>query len=179
MSYSRPTLIRRALEHWIETGLLSLRCDRSVQLSQVECWCCGRKFGKAKKNGELANWTGTTSVEVCHIVPRQFGGKDTAENVVLMCRPCHDKAPDTTNKEFFLDWLREQTPWEYVWLSEAMRLIDDAQFVASENTIELSESGKLFDAIKHQIGLHAGRIKPSTIIGAIMSMQAIEERHEP
>lgn len=44
------------------------------------CWRCGDEHK-------------TKSLNRCHIIPAQSGGKDEPSNFVLLCRACHDEAP--------------------------------------------------------------------------------------
>jgi hypothetical protein len=44
----------------------------------------------------------------CHIIPRSLGGTDDVANLFLMCRECHDLAPNTSVPEVFFDWARAQ-----------------------------------------------------------------------
>lgn len=58
---------------------------------KYRCWRCS-EIGK---------------VERCHIIAHQFGGKDEPSNFVLLCKFCHEQAPDLKNdKEAIWDWIR-------------------------------------------------------------------------
>jgi hypothetical protein len=43
-------------------------------------------------------------LEKCHVTPRTLGGKHT----VLLCRECHNLAPNTTNQDMFYLWCDKQ-----------------------------------------------------------------------
>lgn len=59
-----------------------------------ECWGCGKIVKHF--NGEL---------ERSHIVPNALGGKDTPENLFLLCPECHFYSPDTVNRKAFFRWI--------------------------------------------------------------------------
>ena len=81
---------RKIIEHW-ETKVYEgdMGCDWSDALNH--CWRCGRQ---------------TSSLEMCHIIAKQFGGSDKVDNFVLLCKPCHIKAPDFNQKDKMWDWIK-------------------------------------------------------------------------
>lgn len=54
------------------------------------CWHCG-DVGKLYR---------------CHIVPSSAGGQDVPSNYVLLCRRCHEQAPNCTDGQIMMDWLK-------------------------------------------------------------------------
>lgn len=66
------------------------------ELLADECWACG--------NG--------TRVERCHIHSFDDGGPNTADNLVLLCRPCHDES-EFLSPDGFWTWIRSkrQVDW--------------------------------------------------------------------
>ena len=81
---------RKIIEHW-ETKVYEgdMGCDWSDALNH--CWRCGRQ---------------TSSLEMCHIIAKQFGRSDKVDNFVLLCKPCHLKAPDFNQKDKMWDWIK-------------------------------------------------------------------------
>ena len=53
--------------------------------SDICCEICG-KGGRADKAG----------FDLHHLTPRSQGGKDVIENLILLCRKCHNRAHDET-----------------------------------------------------------------------------------
>lgn len=51
-------------------------------------------FGETKKLLERA-----------HIVGVQFNGRDSPDNIVLLCKKCHAESPDTPNEKDMLSWI--------------------------------------------------------------------------
>ena len=65
------------------------------------CWRCGVPgSSKGRSYGR------TPPLERCHIVPRMLGGSGDASNLVLLCRTCHNEAPDVDDTEFMWQWIR-------------------------------------------------------------------------
>ena len=53
------------------------------------CWRCSYK----------------TKLQKCHIVPHSLGGSDSPQNLVLLCRLCHEEGPNVIDSEIFWDWI--------------------------------------------------------------------------
>lgn len=47
-------------------------------------------------------------LEKCHIIPKEKGGSATPDNLVLLCRSCHSKAPNTVIPRIMLDWIHKE-----------------------------------------------------------------------
>lgn len=43
-------------------------------------------------------------LERAHVIPRARGGSCEPSNLVLLCEPCHQSAPDTLDAEYFWRW---------------------------------------------------------------------------
>lgn len=52
------------------------------------CFCCGAPHPQR-----------------AHIVPRQRGGPNVVENLVLLCKACHEDSPDSTDPRHLLEWI--------------------------------------------------------------------------
>ena len=68
-------------------------CDWSDALER--CWRCSRQTKRAK------------AMQRCHIVPRSIGGEDIPSNYVMLCRWCHDAAPNVPDAAYMWQWIRE------------------------------------------------------------------------
>ncbi|MCM3711484.1 HNH endonuclease [Sporosarcina luteola] len=66
--------------------------DLSVDASEAQerCWRCGCE----------------ARLERCHIVPKSLGGTNSPENLVLLCKRCHNENPNITDPEIMWDWIR-------------------------------------------------------------------------
>lgn len=80
-------------------------------LGEPNCWGCHLPIHVEtnkllKKNDIKSIWNKTSgSLQRCHIIPKQLGGKDTVDNLFLLCPMCHEESPDTDSKEAFLRWV--------------------------------------------------------------------------
>src|SRR5262245_26597388 len=87
-------------EHWkkrlIKLGFL-------IDWGEPSCWACGFHYddkydirhSDVSWKVLLKGWE-RIPLQRCHIVPRSLGGSDKAHNLFLMCRECHDTAPNTS-----------------------------------------------------------------------------------
>jgi hypothetical protein len=97
-------------EHWMEW-----LDRRGMDWGEPCCWACKRDFNikydlnkpSATREDIIKNWE-RVPLQRCHIIARQFGGEDIPENLFLMCKSCHDRAPNTKSREAFLDWVERQ-----------------------------------------------------------------------
>lgn len=119
------------------------------------CWRCGCQ---------------TKSLQKCHIVAKQFGGNMTHENIVLLCRDCHDEAPDVTDGREMWRWIKETRPMFYGTLKA-----ERAMEIAASRGVDLSKfNAKRFAEIADEhVGVHlmqsgsGARLKPSSLAWAI------------
>lgn len=86
-----------------------------VDWGEPGCWACGFHYGaKYDIKRSDASWSeilrcwNSIPLQRCHIIPRSIGGTDDVENLFLMCRECHDQAPNTSIPEIFFEWARAQ-----------------------------------------------------------------------
>ena len=87
-----------------------------IDWGEPSCWACGFHYGAKYdiRRGDvgwdkvLQCWN-KIPLQRCHIVPRSLGGTDDASNLFLMCRECHDLAPNTNIPEIFFEWARRQS----------------------------------------------------------------------
>jgi hypothetical protein len=56
------------------------------------CWNCGQERSKG--------------IERCHIIADSLKGKDKPENFILLCRSCHNQAPNCNSKQIMWDWIK-------------------------------------------------------------------------
>ena len=86
-----------------------------VKWSKPACWACGFHYGAKydiKRShtrwSDVLNCWDRIPLQRCHIVPRSLGGRDEVSNLFLMCRECHDLAPNTSIPEIFFEWAGAQ-----------------------------------------------------------------------
>ncbi len=97
-------------EHWMDW-----LNKRGFDWGEPCCWACNHHFDakydlnkpSAKREDIIKNWD-RVPLQRCHIIARQFGGEDIPDNLFLMCKSCHDRAPNTKSREAFFDWVERQ-----------------------------------------------------------------------
>ena len=153
-----------------------------VDWGEPGCWACGFHYGtKYDIKRSNADWDEilkcweSIPLQRCHIIPRSLGGTADARNIFLMCRECHDLAPNTDIPEIFFEWVRAQS-WH---VRESFRT--RAAFAsfgvdcASEESLwELIDSDEFKSWVSGRFGLHrpqskyaavSHRLTPATLIG--------------
>ena len=90
-------------EHWKEW-----LDQNGFDWGEPNCWACKRWWGTTydikKSNapwGKIRAIWNKVPLQRCHIIPRSLGGTDDPSNLFLMCRDCHDRAPNTPSREIF------------------------------------------------------------------------------
>ena len=59
--------------------------------ADIRCWRCARK---------------KETLERCHIIPESRGGSGDANNLILLCKECHQESPDVMESKFIWDWIK-------------------------------------------------------------------------
>ncbi|MGB2863892.1 MAG: HNH endonuclease [Sedimentisphaerales bacterium] len=175
---------QRVLDFWREW----LEEDE-VDLLEPQCWCCYRPLRKSPSFKRLAKidnptwkeirsaWNDCKELVRCHIIPDSLGGMPEPENIFLMCKRCHDEAPDTTSKEMFLRWVSSQYDVNRLIekFGEFKKALRDFGVDSDKDIVELDElvSNKEFKSwIRKNVGIHVGpyggTIKMSTIVAALL-----------
>ena len=158
------TSIGEIVDYWAERIDES---DLSVDWSEAEelCWNCGSPK-------ELTR---------CHIVPDALGGSDEPANYVVLCRSCHEQAPNVLDPRIMWDWLfaHKADFYQTYWLIEGMReyefmykrsIDDELSFIVDNAKVEVSideASNELmreavFGSVKH---FGQSTPNPSTVAG--------------
>jgi len=86
--------------YWFDKGALPRNAGVVIDSGEPSCFACG-----------WWNWSDSNRVpwrglERSHVLARSLGGTDDLENLALLCRRCHELAPDTTDVLWFWDWVR-------------------------------------------------------------------------
>lgn len=153
-----------------------------IDWGEPSCWDCGFHYGSkydiksadASWEQILAGWD-RMPLQRCHIVPRSLGGTDEPSNLFLMCRECHDLAPNTAVPDIFFQWIRTQSyeRRESAKIDEALRSFG----LGSNSLAELAAIMKSPDFnnwTAGKLGLHrpqsnypavSNRLTPATMIG--------------
>ena len=72
-----------------------------------------------ERDGGLCVWCGRQGLPEAHYIPRSKGGLGIEENILTLCRECHDKFDHGTRDErirrklYFAEYLKEKYPeWD-------------------------------------------------------------------
>lgn len=173
---------RDIFEHWRRRlGGLGFLID----WGEPGCWACGFHYrDKYDIRRSDASWEkiyrcwDEIPLQRCHIVPKSLGGTDECGNLFLMCRECHDLAPNTNIPEIFFEWARAQS-WhrrEGEKVKAALRSFGvDEQDHEKYSALMNSENFRAW--LDGKIGLHrpqssyaptSSRLTPATMVGLLV-----------
>ena len=165
-----------------------------IDWGEPSCWACGFHYNaKYDINNVDAAWENILKLwdkiplQRCHIVPRSLGGTNNPNNLFLMCKECHDLAPNTNIPDIFYEWISTQNH-----LKREMKKIQESleSFNLSlNNMIEIEQVIKSEDfntwVKEGRIGLHfpqnryasrSWRLTTSTYVGlAVYYMRNIKQ----
>jgi hypothetical protein len=167
-----------------------------VDWGEPSCWVCGFHYGaKYDIKSSDATWSkildcwDRVPLQRCHIVPRSLGGTDEPSNLFLMCRECHDLAPNTALPEIFFEWARGQSCWrrEATKIEEALRSfrVNSGQY---DELRQLIDSSDFKNWVNDKLGLHrpqsncaaiSCRLTPATMIGLALHYGKLEQPTRP
>lgn len=162
------------VEHWKDE-----LHEYMVDWVEPSCWACNKfwwgrydiKIQNPNFEEIMKNWNKITPLERCHIVPTQFGGNDKAENLFLLCKECHDKAPNTRSRTAFLHWAKQQCYFANL----KKEIMEELKTYGLENKFdqiyEIFKEG-IPDDVKENLGIHFSKLSgpkltASTLIAAI------------
>jgi hypothetical protein len=91
-------------KHWATHPDRFTYAPRMYDLGEPCCFACGWYSQYWDKHTAQASWERAT-LERAHIVPASMGGPDVAENLLLLCSPCHKEAPDWPDPAEMARWL--------------------------------------------------------------------------
>lgn len=154
----------------------------SIDWGEPGCWACGFHYGvKYDIKSSGASWSEIFDgweripLQRCHIVPGSLGGSDLPGNLFLMCRECHDLAPNTVIPEIFFEWVRAQS-----FVRREAAKIDEAFFSFGVRADQHREIMEIMQSVEFGVwmsgksGLHRpqsnyasvlSRLTPATLIG--------------
>lgn len=99
MKRTDKTTIKQIADYWVENNNIDeqeLNFDWAD--AYTHCWNCG--------DNKYRTTTNKPSLERCHIIPHSLGGNDSPDNYVLLCKECHQEAPNIRNSNDMWDWIK-------------------------------------------------------------------------
>ena len=153
-----------------------------IDWGEPGCWACGFHYGArydikrsdADWHKILCCWN-RIPLQRCHTVPRSLGGTNDVSNLFLMCRECHDLAPNTSIPEIFFAWAQAQS-WNARESAKICAALDafGVDSVDREDFNELINSDGFKSWMSGKLGLHrpqsnyapiSSRLTPATFVG--------------
>lgn len=174
------------LEQYAEEGSVPVIKDAGEPM----CWACSKPIITEREDSmpEIPNsrdyawlWSSKevkSGLNRCHIVPHAMDGKDTPQNLFLMCGNCHIESPDTKNREGFFRWVYRRRK------GSVMGVIDPVNMVKKINT-DLEDRGlpsileigkdcpdffngsEIYGFLEKNVGTHGAKVAASTYIVAV------------
>lgn len=157
-----------------------------IDIGEPNCWACGRPVSvrfdnkniKASAEECFQIWDKVGHLQVCHIIPRSLGGKDEYSNLFLMCKECHELAPDTIYPDIFFEWVDKQ---QYINrdLERIKVALKEYGLDEDDKLLATLESDDFKEFCKDKVGLHrtifgGSKIKHSSMIGLLKKYKTIE-----
>lgn len=156
-------------QHWASSPDRSVYAPRMYDLGEPCCFACGWYSEHWDKHTARASWERAT-LERAHIVPASLGGPDVAENLVLLCGPCHKESPDWPDPTEMARWIadrpvRRSAEYETreAWIAAAARVPEFADLIrampsppAPERLQALLSEALELAGTHHSVGLSQG-----------------------
>lgn len=153
-----------------------------IDWGEPGCWACGFHYNdKYDIKNPNASWDKILQcwdkipLQRCHIVSRSLGGTNKISNLFLMCRECHDLAPNTNIPEIFFEWAKAQSYHTRCNLKIRDALNSFGIEETEQNVLNRLITSKEFRSwMEDKIGLHRpqskyatveSRITPATMVG--------------
>jgi hypothetical protein len=177
------------VEHWkerlLELGFLA-------HWGRPRCWACGFHYGGKYDTKRFdAGWDKILScwnkipLQRCHVIPKCLGGTDDAPNRFLMCRECHDLAPNTSIPEIFFEWAIAQD-WDTRESAKIYAALNafDVDDAAQPALAELIISEEFKSWMRGKFGLHrpqsnyapiSCRLTPATLVGLAVHYRSVSK----
>lgn len=178
----------KVFEYWKDSKYV-------IDWGEPSCWACHRPVFSplednlqyySQKNLFSKIWDTTEGLEVCHIVARSLGGGNEPSNLFLLCPECHERSPDTSDRDIFLEWVDNKFDFisdKNSYLAVALNsfnLSDDDMYRLSN--LFTYDTGNIMDYVSNNITTHrGGNLKNfyTNLVGAAISyMRKIEKGEE-
>lgn len=168
--------IFRAWRSWLD--------ERGIDWGEPSCWACGefwwgRYDRSVESDSDFDRVWEAAPLERCHIVAPSLDGTDDPENLFLLCRDCHDRAPNTTSREGFLRWVMLQRgAWWHRRANEMLTELEAVGLTDPREVAELLESPEVHDWVLRNTGMHwantgkrGPRLTPSSLAIALLEIR--------
>ncbi|WP_158652502.1 HNH endonuclease [Vibrio campbellii] len=146
--------LSRIIDFWIDKSNVF---KGFIDLNEPTCWACGQGWDGRYDivGGDYLKAWAKCPLQICHIIPHSLGGTEEPSNLVLMCKECHDLAPNTTIKEVMFKWMASQS-WFFRFNAKLTQAFNDFDVPIEdyEKLICLSQNPDFKLWVKDKIGMH-------------------------
>lgn len=128
-----------------------------IDVNEPTCWSCGQFWeGRYDAVGStyLSCWR-KAPLQICHVIPKSLGGNEHPNNLVLMCKECHDLAPNTSFPEILYRWMSQQCYLKRLIVKLELALSDfDITIDEIRQLINILQTPEFKEWAKKHSGLH-------------------------
>ncbi|WP_062215707.1 HNH endonuclease [Streptomyces sp. NBRC 109706] len=96
-------------QHWARSLRRDRFAPRLYDLGEPCCFACGYYSEHWDKKTAKASWE-RAALERAHVVPHSLGGDDGIDNLILLCKPCHQESPDWPDPREMERWIATRAP---------------------------------------------------------------------
>ena len=117
LTHLAPEWIKASMDYWRQR-IPEHEMGVDWEDAGAMCWRCARLRRQEKKGPGVV-------LEKCHIIPQSRGGTDGPENIIPLCRACHDEMPNVSNAKAVWDWIKEERATFYggsFWTDRALNI---------------------------------------------------------
>lgn len=152
-----PQWIKACIKYW-ETRICESDLGVDFADAGAMCWRCARlrRHGKESRGVVL---------EKCHIIPKSRGGTNGPDNIIPLCRACHDEMPNVSNSRAVWDWIKE----EHAIFYGGSYCSEKALAIAESKGFDMSRfSFEKYEKLRQQSANHFGGQNVNTIVWCLL-----------
>ena len=106
----------------------------------TECWKCGKH----------------SDLEAAHIIPKCIGGSNKTENLVILCKRCHEFAPNVNDKEYMWEWIN----YEGMYIADFLDNMTSSKHKKIIKILKILKSKKFQEWDDANTGTHGLKVLP-------------------
>jgi len=132
----------------------------SLDTDVPSCFACA-KAARHKHKGTPKKVWDSAALEQAHVIARSTGGAMVVDNLVMLCRDCHDEAPMTNNASVMLRWIamREDHVVREMREVRAACIAMEPEFLSMVEGVDASKIATLLPQVLDEMsaGFHFGK----------------------
>lgn len=128
-----------------------------IDWGEARCFACGRdSMAEFSQDKEIAK-----CLQKCHIIPKTLGGSYEPDNIVLLCKHCHEESPDVADSTILMKWIYKKriATKSFLWGEDFFNMLSSFIKQHYNNKLDIKQIEKLADIC----GTHGGKISIGTI----------------